>query len=109
MISFIGIGARFLAAYIGSKWSGQDKSNLVVIAISPHPGGQMHIVVGMLAYSADLYTEKMLVSIIASAIISTIIFGPWLSQAVRKLKRSLYDIIFHRGRRIHRFRKQHPG
>lgn len=94
VISFIGIGARFLAAYIGSKWSGQDKSNLVVIAISHTPGGQMHIVVGMLAYSSGLITEKMLVSIIASAIISTIIFGPWLSQAVRKLKRSLYDIIF---------------
>ncbi len=94
IISLIGITARFVAAYIGSKWSGQDKSNLLVIAISHTPGGQMHIVVGMLAYSSGLISETVLVSIIASAIISTIIFGPWLSQAVRRLRKSIYDIIF---------------
>jgi len=94
VISLIGIIARFVAAYIGSKWSGQDKSNIVVIAISHTPGGQMHIVVGMLAYSSGLISETVLVSIIASAIISTIIFGPWLSQAVRRLRKSIYDIIF---------------
>lgn len=94
VISFIGVGARFVAAYIGSRWSGQDKSNLVVIAISHTPGGQMHIVVGMLAYSSGLISQTVLVSIIASAIISTIIFGPWLSQAVRKLRKSLFDVIF---------------
>jgi Kef-type K+ transport system membrane component KefB len=94
VISAIGIGARFVAAYIGSKWSGQDKSNLLVIAISHTPGGQMHIVVGMLAYSSGLISETVLVSIIASAIISTIVFGPWLSQAVRKLKKSIFDIVF---------------
>ncbi|MCB5260469.1 MAG: cation:proton antiporter [Candidatus Cloacimonetes bacterium] len=94
IISAIGIAARYVAAYIGSRWSGQDKSNLAVIAISHTPGGQMHIVVGMLAYSAGLITEKVLVSIIAAAIISTIVFGPWLSQAVRKLKKSIFDILF---------------
>jgi mannitol/fructose-specific phosphotransferase system IIA component (Ntr-type) len=94
VISAIGIGARYLAAYLGSKWSGQSKSNLSVIAISHTPGGQMHIVVAMLAYSSGLISEKVLVSIIAAAIISTIVFGPWLSQTVRKLKRSIFDILF---------------
>lgn len=94
VISAIGIGARYLAAYIGSKWSGQDKSNLSIIAISHTPGGQMHIVIAMLAYSSGLISEKVLVSIIAAAIISTIVFGPWLSQTVRKLKRSIFDIVF---------------
>lgn len=94
VISTIGILARFIAAYIGSKWSGQDKSNILVIAISHTPGGQMHIVVGMLAYSSGLISETVLVSIIAAAIISTIVFGPWLSQAVRKIKKSLFTIAF---------------
>lgn len=94
VISAIGIGARYLAAYIGSKWSGQDKSNHSIIAISHTPGGQMHIVIAMLAYSSGLISEKVLVSIIAAAIISTIVFGPWLSQTVRKLKRSIFDIVF---------------
>ncbi|HPV14829.1 MAG TPA: PTS sugar transporter subunit IIA, partial [Candidatus Cloacimonadota bacterium] len=58
------------------------------------PGGQMHIVVGMLAYSSGLISEKIFVSIVASAILTTIIFGPWLSQAVRKLRKAIFEIIF---------------
>lgn len=90
----VGISARYIAAYIGARWSKQHKSNLPVIAVAHTPGGEMHIVVGMLAYSAGLITEKILVSIIASALISTIIFGPWLSLAVRKLRKTVFDVLF---------------
>jgi len=94
LITAIGIFARFVAAYIGGRWSKQDKSNLEIIAICHTPGGQLHIVVGMLAYSSGLISERILVSIIASAILSTIVFGPWLSQAVRKIRKALYNIVF---------------
>ncbi|NCB00303.1 MAG: hypothetical protein EOM70_13125, partial [Clostridia bacterium] len=94
LISVLGIISRYVAAYIGGRWSKQDRSNLNIIAINHTPGGQMHIVVGMLAYSSGLISEKILVSIIASAILSTIVFGPWLSQAVRKIRKALYSIVF---------------
>ncbi|MCB5263157.1 MAG: cation:proton antiporter [Candidatus Cloacimonetes bacterium] len=90
----VGISARFSAAYIGSRWSKQHKSNLAVIAVAHTPGGEMHIVVGMLAFGAGLISEKILVSIIASALISTIIFGPWLALAVRKLRKTVFDVLF---------------
>lgn len=90
----VGISARYIAAYIGSRWSKQHKSNLSVIAVAHTPGGEMHIVVGMLAYSAGLISEKILVSIIASALISTVIFGPWLSLAVRKLRKTVFDVLY---------------
>lgn len=90
----VGISARYIAAYIGARWSKQHKSNLSVIAVAHTPGGEMHIVVGMLAFSAGLITEKILVSIIASALISTVIFGPWLSLAVRKLRKTVFDVLF---------------
>ena len=94
LISAIGIGARFTAAYLGSRWSKQHTSNLPVIAIAHTPGGEMHIVVSMLAYSSGLISERILVSIISASLLSTIIFGPWLSAAVRKLRKSLFDVIF---------------
>ncbi|HNQ44238.1 MAG TPA: cation:proton antiporter, partial [Candidatus Cloacimonadota bacterium] len=94
LMSVIGIVARFVAAYLGGKWSRQDKSNLAIIAICHTPGGQMHIVVGMLAFSSGLISEKVFVSIVASAILTTIVFGPWLSQAVRKLRKAIFDIVF---------------
>ncbi len=90
----VGVAARYLAANLGARWSGQDKSNLNVISIAHTPGGEMHIVVGMLAFNGGLINERVLVSIIASALISTIIAGPWLSSAVRKLRRYLFDIVF---------------
>ncbi len=90
----VGIFARYSAAYIGSRWAKQHKSNLSVIAVAHTPGGEMHIVVGMLAYSAGLISEKILVSVIASALISTIIFGPWLSLVVRKLRKTVFDVVF---------------
>ena len=90
----VGISARYVAAYIGSRWSKQHKSNLRVISIAHTPGGEMHIVVGMLAYSGGLISEKILVSVIASSLISTVIFGPWLSITVRRLRKHLIDIIF---------------
>jgi mannitol/fructose-specific phosphotransferase system IIA component (Ntr-type)/uncharacterized membrane protein YhaH (DUF805 family) len=90
----VGISARYVAAYIGSRWSKQHKSNLRVVSIAHTPGGEMHIVVGMLAYSGGLISEKILVSVIASSLISTVIFGPWLSITVRRLRKHLIDIIF---------------
>ncbi|HPF08801.1 MAG TPA: cation:proton antiporter [Candidatus Cloacimonadota bacterium] len=94
MISAIGISARYIAAHIGSRWAKQHKTNLNVIAIAHTPGGEMHIVVSMLAYSGGLITERILVSIISASLLSTIIFGPWLSSAVRKLRKSLFDVSF---------------
>lgn len=93
-ITALGIAARFAGAYVGSKWAKQEKGNLVTIAICHTPGGQMHIVVGMLAYSSGLISERIFVSIVGAAILSTIVFGPWLSHAVRKLNRSKFRIIF---------------
>jgi Kef-type K+ transport system membrane component KefB len=90
----VGISSRYMAAYLGARWSKQHKSNLSVISIAHTPGGEMHIVVGMLAYSGGLISDKILVSIISSSLISTIIFGPWLSLAVRKLRKNIHEVVF---------------
>jgi len=90
----VGIFARFTGAYLGAKWAKQDKDSLSTIAICHTPGGEMHIVVGMLAYSSGLISSKVFVSIIASAILSTIFFGPWLSKAVAKMQKLKLRILF---------------
>ena len=90
----VGVAGRFLGAWLGAKWSRQDKSDILTIAIAHTPGGQMHIVVAMLAYSLKLINTEVLVAIIASAVLSTIIFGPWLSYAVNKIRNQLFSVIF---------------
>jgi len=89
----VGITARYIGAWIGARWSKQNKANLSVISICHTTGGEMHIVVGMLAYSSGLISPTVFVAIIASAILSTVIFGPWLSRAVQKMHRGLLQIL----------------
>lgn len=96
IMSTVGIISRYAAAYIGARWARQDRASLATIAICHSPGGQMHIVIGMLAYSSGLISEKIFVSIIAAAIVSTIIFGPWLSWAVRKMQKDKIRFLFDR-------------
>lgn len=94
LILGVGITGRFVGAWVGAKWGKQDKSDLVTIAISHTPGGQMHIVVAMLAYSLKLINTQVLVAIIASAVLSTVIFGPWLSFTINKIRKHLLGILF---------------
>lgn len=90
----VGMLARWVGALAGSYWSKQPKSDIMTIAISHTPGGDMHIVVGLLAYSLGLLTPQVLVAIIASAIFSTVIFGPWLSWAVNRMRKHGFRLVF---------------
>lgn len=94
LITVLGIASRYLGAWLGALWAKQKRSNLSSIAISHTAGGEMHIVVAMLAYSGGLITEVVFVSVVAGSIISTVIFGPWLSFTLRKLRKDLVKFIF---------------
>lgn len=94
LITVLGVFSRFIGAYLGAIWAKQDKVNLKSIAISHTAGGEMHIVVAMLAYSAKLITETVFVSVVAASIISTVIFGPWLFFTLRKVRKNLVSFIF---------------
>ncbi len=87
-LTIIGVTARYIAAYIGAKISKIEKSNMNILAIAHTPGGEMHIVIGMLALHLGLINEIMFVSIIGSAIISSVILGPWLGISYNKYKKS---------------------
>jgi len=94
LILVVGVFGRLFGAWVGAVWSKQDKSNILTIAISHTPGGQMHIVVAMLAFSLNLINTQVLVAIISSAVLSTIIFGPWLSYAVNKIRSQMFGVSF---------------
>lgn len=94
LITVLGVGSRYFGAWLGAKWAKQKKANLSSIAISHTAGGEMHIVVAMLAYSGGLITETVFVSVVAASIFSTIIFGPWLSYTLRKMRKDMVKFLF---------------
>ncbi len=102
LITVIGISGRFLGAWIGTSFTTLPKRSRLIVSVAHIPGGAMEVVVGLLALEYKLITEPVFVAIVFSALISSIIMGPWLSILVKqrkKMRLSKYifedNIIFH--------------
>lgn len=87
LITIIGIGGRFLGAWVGVYFTKQSRENRLSIAIAHTPGGAMEVVVGILALEYRLITETVFVAIVVSAILSCVTLGPWLNYSIKKRKR----------------------
>ncbi len=81
-ITFVGVGVRFIGAWIGVHFTKVPTANRLPISIAHTAGGEMHIVIGMIALQYGLISETLFVSIVCGALVSTIIIGPWLSLAI---------------------------
>lgn len=82
-IFLVGLGGRFLGAWLGTRMTGQSRANRLLISIAHTPGGEMQIVVGMLAMEYGLITEPVFVAIVFGAIASSITLGPWMKYALK--------------------------
>ncbi len=79
LISLLGIAGRFIGAFAGSLAMKKNIQDSTAIGLAHTPGGEMHIVVGILAYESGLISQSVFIAIIMGAIISSIVFGPLLS------------------------------
>jgi Kef-type K+ transport system membrane component KefB len=86
-VTVIGIGARFLGAWVGVRLTDISSANRLSIAIANIPGGGMEIIIGLIALQSRLISEQVFVAIICGAIISAVIVGPWLGYSIRKRKK----------------------
>jgi Kef-type K+ transport system membrane component KefB len=96
LFSVMGIAVRYIGAYLGSKLARQDRFEHNTIAICHTAGGEMHIVVAILALSSGLITQSIFVSIVVASLVSTIVLGPWLSYAMKLKRKGLLQILFNR-------------
>ncbi len=94
LFTVVGIAARYIGAYLGAWLARQNKQDWNTIAICHTAGGEMHIVVAMLAFSSGLVSSEIFVGIVVASIITTIVFGPWLSLALKRRRKGLLEIVF---------------
>lgn len=87
LICAVGIGGRYLGAWLGVNLTRQPRVNRHLISIAHTPGGMMEIVVALLALEADLITQPIFVAIVFSAVFSSVILGPWMTQALARRRR----------------------
>ena len=84
LISVVGIGGRYLGAWLGVSLTRQPRANRNLISIAHTPGGMMEIVVALLAFDANLITAPIFVAIVFSAVFSSVVMGPWMGRALAR-------------------------
>ena len=87
LICAVGVGGRYLGAWLGVNLTRQPRVNRHLISIAHTPGGMMEIVVALLALEAGLITQPVFVAIVFSAVFSSVILGPWMAQALAHRRR----------------------
>jgi len=83
-VAVVGIGSRYLGAWLGVMLTVLPRSNRAAIAVAHTPGGAMEIIVGLLALEYGLITPAVFVAIVFGALLSSIILGPWLSYSISR-------------------------
>jgi len=83
----IGIAGRFAGAWIGVMLAKHNRENRLLISIAHTPGGEMQIVVGLLALEFKVITLPVYVAIVFGAVASSVLLGPWMKWALARAKR----------------------
>lgn len=96
-ITLIGVSGRLLGAWIGAVLARAPASNRLPIAIAHTPGGEMHIVVSLLALEYGLITETVFVAVVCAAVFSSILMGPWMAWTLRQRREIGLKTIFRQG------------
>jgi Kef-type K+ transport system membrane component KefB len=85
-LAVIGIGARFVGAWIGVSLTQLPRDDRMPISVTHTPGGAMEVVIALLALQFGLITQAVFVAIVFGAILSSIALGPWLSYSLSRRK-----------------------
>ena len=85
-VTVISIGAKFGGAWLGTLGTELSKEDRLSIGIAFTPSGVTGIVVADLALEYGILTTPVFVGIVVSAIVSSLVVGPWLSWSIRRRK-----------------------
>lgn len=84
----IGIGGRFAGAWMGvTRNRRSDTENRYIIAIGHVPGGEMQVVISMIALEYGVITEAVFVAIVFGAVATCVIVGPWMQWVIQRSKK----------------------
>lgn len=79
----IGVAGRFIGAWAGVSLTRHPKTNRHLISAAHTPGGEMQIVIGILAVEYAVITPTVFVAIVVSAVLSSVLVGPWMKAALK--------------------------
>ncbi|MBM4152647.1 MAG: hypothetical protein FJ220_03880, partial [Kiritimatiellaceae bacterium] len=84
LLLVVGVAGRFAGAWIGVSMTRHPKTNRHLISAAHTPGGEMQIVIGILAMEYGVITTPVFVAIVVSAVLSSMLVGPWMKTALKR-------------------------
>ncbi len=81
-----GVFGRYIGAYIGGRLIKQQHAHSKFIALAHIPGGQMQIVIGLLALQYRVITDPVYVAIVFGAVLSSMIAGPGMKKVLKEVQ-----------------------
>ncbi len=99
LVSFvtgISIAGKFAGAWLGALGTGLSRQDRTSVGIAFTPSGVTGIVVASVALEAGILTVPVFVALVISAVISSLLVGPWLSWSIRR--RGEVDVASYLGR-----------
>ena len=98
IVLVVAILGKVIGCYFGAKWAGLSRRESAAIGMGMSARGAMEIILGQLALSYGLITEKLFVAIVVMAIATSLIAGPAMQAILKqKQKRRLEDFISDKG------------
>ncbi|MAG31140.1 MAG: hypothetical protein CL908_09660 [Deltaproteobacteria bacterium] len=83
-VTVISISAKFVGAWLGTLGTGLSRQDRTSIGIAFTPSGVTGIVVASVALEAGILTVPVFVALVISAVVSSLLVGPWLSWSIRR-------------------------
>jgi Kef-type K+ transport system membrane component KefB len=83
-VTIVSILGKFVGAWIGALGTGLSRVDRLSIGIAFTPSGVTGIVVAAVALESQILTVPVFVAIVFSAVISSLIVGPWLAWSIRR-------------------------
>ncbi|MEO1237822.1 MAG: cation:proton antiporter, partial [Planctomycetota bacterium] len=94
LVLVVAIVGKLVGCYFGAKWAGMSKRESAAVGFGMSARGALEIILGQLALSYGLITEKLFVAIVVMAIATSLLAGPAMQAVLkRKQKRRLEEII----------------
>lgn len=84
LLLVVGTVGRFAGAWLGVSLTRHPKTNRHLISAAHTPGGEMQIVIGILALEYGVITSPVFVAVVVSAVLSSILVGPWMKFALKR-------------------------
>ncbi|MBD3392120.1 MAG: hypothetical protein GF418_08585 [Chitinivibrionales bacterium] len=84
LFTAVAMGGKFIGAWLGAVFARMSRADAAAVGIAFTPGGEMEVVLGLLALEIGLVSESAFVAVVFAALLSSVVVGPLLAWSLRR-------------------------